>query len=108
MIDPPTATPPGCGASGGVDLRGAPEPMTITKGGPGGTGERIPILVQTARHGGRFAFDRSAGEPVWPLEEKPVAASDVPGQHAGPTRPAPTTLGACGATPMGAAGAPSA
>ena len=72
------------------DLPIAPKLMTITKGGPGGNGERIPILVQTTKHGYLFAFDRRTGEPVWPINEVPVPASDVPGEHASPTQPVPT------------------
>ncbi len=35
-------------------------------------------------------FDRVTGAPVWPIEERPVPASDVPGEHAWPTQPFPT------------------
>ena len=72
------------------DLPAAPKLMTITKGGPGGNGERIPIVIQPTKHGYLFAFDRRTGEPVWPIEERPVPASDVPGEHASPTQPVPT------------------
>lgn len=76
------------------DLPTAPKLMTITKGGPeggaGGNGERIPILVQTTKHGYLFVFDRRTGDPVWPIEEVAVPASDVPGEHASPTQPVPT------------------
>jgi len=36
-----------------------------------------------------FVFDRATGKPVWPIEERPVPASDVPGEHAWPTQPFP-------------------
>jgi glucose dehydrogenase len=37
-----------------------------------------------------FVFDRATGEPVWPIEERPVPASDVPGEWTSPTQPFPT------------------
>jgi len=35
-------------------------------------------------------FDRVTGKPVWPIEERAVPVSDVPGEHAWPTQPFPT------------------
>ncbi len=37
-----------------------------------------------------YTFDRVTGEPVWPIEERPVPASDVPGEQTSPTQPFPT------------------
>ena len=37
-----------------------------------------------------FVFDRITGQPVWPIEERPVPASDVPGERAARTQPFPT------------------
>jgi quinoprotein glucose dehydrogenase len=34
-------------------------------------------------------FDRESGQPLFPLEEKPFPASDVPGEHASQTQPIP-------------------
>jgi len=67
------------------DLPNAPKLMTITK-----DGKQIPIVVIAAKHGFVFAFNRLTGEPVWPVEERPVPASDVPGEQASPTQPFPT------------------
>ncbi|MXO72004.1 outer membrane protein assembly factor BamB family protein [Alteraurantiacibacter buctensis] len=67
------------------DLPVAPKLMTITK-----DGQRIPIVVQVTKHGFVFAFQRLTGEPVWPIEERPVPASDIPGEVASPTQPFPT------------------
>jgi glucose dehydrogenase len=67
------------------DLPNAPKLMTITK-----DGKKIPIVVVAAKHGFVFAFDRRTGEPVWPIEERPVPVSDVPGEEASPTQPFPT------------------
>jgi quinoprotein glucose dehydrogenase len=68
-----------------LDLPQAPKLMTITK-----DGEDIPIVVQAVKHGYVFVFDRRTGEPIWPIEERPVPASDVPGEVASPTQPFPT------------------
>lgn len=37
-----------------------------------------------------YTFDRETGEPVWPIEERPVPQSDVPGEKTSPTQPFPT------------------
>ena len=37
-----------------------------------------------------YTFDRMTGEPVWPIEERPVPQSDVPGERTSPTQPFPT------------------
>ena len=36
-----------------------------------------------------YVFDRVTGEPLWPIEERPVPKSDMPGEHAWPTQPFP-------------------
>ena len=53
-------------------------------------GEEIPMLVQTTKQGMTFAFNRETGEPVWPIEERPVPQSIVPGERLSPTQPFPT------------------
>ncbi|SPE32604.1 Quinoprotein glucose dehydrogenase (fragment) [Candidatus Sulfopaludibacter sp. SbA3] len=53
-------------------------------------GRKIDAVVQLTKTGWAFAFDRVTGKPVWPIEERPVPASDVPGEHAWPTQPFPT------------------
>lgn len=67
------------------DLPVAPKLMTITR-----DGEQIPIVIQVTKQGFVFTFDRRTGEPIWPIEETPVPASNVPGEHASPTQPIPT------------------
>ena len=67
------------------DLPVAPKLMTITR-----NGQRIPIVVQASKHGFIFAFNRLTGEPIWPIEERAVPQSDVPGEHSSPTQPFPT------------------
>jgi len=64
-----------------------PSLVTIDVGGPAGP---IDAVVQLTKQGFAFVFDRVTGRPVWPIEERPVPASDVPGEHAWPTQPFPT------------------
>ena len=53
-------------------------------------GRRTPILVQTTKQGFAYTFNRHTGEPIWPIVERPVAQSDVPGEKLSPTQPFPT------------------
>jgi len=53
-------------------------------------GRPIKAVVQLTKHGFAFVFDRITGEPVWPIEERPVAASTLAGEHASPTQPFPS------------------
>jgi quinoprotein glucose dehydrogenase len=51
------------------------------------SGRRIPALVQVTKQGWAYVFNRVTGEPVWPIEERPVPQSDVPGEATSPTQP---------------------
>ena len=53
-------------------------------------GRRIKAVAQITKQGFVYTFDRVTGEPVWPIVEKPVPPSDVPGERASPTQPFPT------------------
>ncbi len=53
-------------------------------------GEEIPAVVQTTKQGMIFTFNRETGEPVWPIEERPVTQTTVPGNWTSPTQPFPT------------------
>ena len=53
-------------------------------------GKPIKAVVQLTKHGFAFVFDRTTGKPVWPIEERPVPASDVPGERTARTQPFPT------------------
>jgi quinoprotein glucose dehydrogenase len=53
-------------------------------------GKKIDAVVQLTKQGFAFVFDRVTGEPVWPIEERPVPQSDVPGEETSPTQPFPT------------------
>ena len=68
------------------DLSAAPNLATITVGG-----REIDAVAQASKHGFTFVFDRVTGEPVWPIEERPVdTTTDVPGEVLYPTQPFPT------------------
>ena len=53
-------------------------------------GRTVKAIAQPTKQGFVFVFDRATGEPVWPIEERPVAASDVPGERSAKTQPFPT------------------
>jgi quinoprotein glucose dehydrogenase len=53
-------------------------------------GQRIKALAQITKQGFTFVLDRVTGQPIWPIVERPVPASDVPGEVASPTQPFPT------------------
>jgi glucose dehydrogenase len=67
------------------DLPASPILMDITVGG-----RRIPAVIQNTKHNFTFTFDRESGEPVWPIEERPVPQTQVPGEWSSPTQPFPT------------------
>lgn len=50
-------------------------------------GRPVPAVLQATKTGMLFVLDRATGEPVFPVEERPVPASDVPGEEAWPTQP---------------------
>jgi len=52
-------------------------------------GREIPVVVQATKMGHLFVLHRETGEPVFPVEERPVPASDVPEEEASPTQPFP-------------------
>jgi quinoprotein glucose dehydrogenase len=53
-------------------------------------GKQREVAVQLTKMGLTFVLDRETGEPVFPVEERPVPASRVPGEEAWPTQPFPT------------------
>lgn len=52
-------------------------------------GRQIDALVQPTKMGFLFDFDRATGTPLFPIEDRPVPKSDVPGELAAPTQPIP-------------------
>jgi quinoprotein glucose dehydrogenase len=53
-------------------------------------GRRIEAVVQLTKQAFAYVFDRVTGKPVWPIIERPVPQTDVPGEHTSPTQPYPT------------------
>ncbi len=66
------------------DLPGHPLLVTITK-----DGRSIPVAIQPNKLGSHFVLDRETGAPVFPIEERPVPQSDIPGEKTSPTQPFP-------------------
>ena len=53
-------------------------------------GQKIDAVAQGTKHGLLFVFDRVTGEPLWPIEERPVPQTDLRGEQTWPTQPFPT------------------
>src|SRR2546428_5054577 len=53
-------------------------------------GRVIKVVALPHKIGWLYVFDRVTGQPVWPIEERPVQQSDVPGEKTSPTQPYPT------------------
>ncbi len=64
------------------DTNSAPVLVDINK-----DGTTIPALVQSSKQGFLYVLNRLTGDPLYPIEERPVPASDVPGEKASPTQP---------------------
>jgi quinoprotein glucose dehydrogenase len=67
------------------DMPAAPILLDITV-----DGKPIKAVAQATKQGMLYVFDRITGQPVWPIEEKAVPQSDVPGEKTSPTQPFPT------------------
>lgn len=67
------------------DLPQAPKLLTVTH-----EGREIDAVAQASKQGLLFVFDRETGEPLWPIEERPVPAGDAPDEWYSPTQPFPT------------------
>jgi quinoprotein glucose dehydrogenase len=53
-------------------------------------GKKIDAVAQITKHGYIFVFNRETGKPIFPIKEKPVPTSTLPGEQAWPTQPIPT------------------
>jgi quinoprotein glucose dehydrogenase len=53
-------------------------------------GKRIKAIAQVSKQGFTYVFDRATGKPVWPIEERAVPQSTVPGEKSAATQPFPT------------------
>jgi quinoprotein glucose dehydrogenase len=66
------------------DMTSAPILADINVGG-----RAIKAVTMATKQGWLYVFDRVTGQPVWPIEEKPVPQSDVPGEKLSATQPHP-------------------
>jgi quinoprotein glucose dehydrogenase len=67
------------------DLATAPKLLTVQH-----NGKKVDIVAVAGKNGFLYVFDRVTGKPLWPIEERPVPQSDVPGELSWPTQPFPT------------------
>jgi quinoprotein glucose dehydrogenase len=54
------------------------------------SGKEIPVVIEGNKTGFLYVLNRDSGAPVFPVEERPVPQSDVPGEMTSPTQPFPT------------------
>jgi quinoprotein glucose dehydrogenase len=69
------------------DVAAAPQLVTVRH-----DGKKVDAVAIATKQGFLFAFDRVTGEPLWPIEERPVPVSEMPGEKSSPTQPFPTVL----------------
>lgn len=67
------------------DPTAAPKLLTIRH-----KGKIVDVVAEATKFGFLYVFDRVTGEPIWPIEERPVPKSDMPGEESWPTQPFPT------------------
>ena len=65
----------------------APQLVTVRH-----NGRRIDAVAHAGKTGFLYVFNRVTGEPLWPIEERPVPQSDIPGERSWPTQPFPTVV----------------
>ena len=78
------------------DLVAGPKLLTVRH-----DGKMVDIVAQAGKTGFLYVFNRVTGEPLWPIEERPVPKSDVPGEQSWPTQPYPTKPPAFGVQRFG-------
>jgi len=64
------------------DLATGPKLLTVRH-----DGKTVDAVAQATKFGFLYVFDRVTGKPLWPIEERPVPKSDVPGEQSWPTQP---------------------
>jgi quinoprotein glucose dehydrogenase len=68
-----------------MDIPCAPILVDITV-----NGRTVKAVAQPTKQAWLYVFNRETGEPIWPIEERPVPKGDVPGEWYAPTQPFPT------------------
>ena len=69
------------------DPDAAPQLVTVKHGG-----KMVDAVALASKNGFLYVFDRLTGKPLWPIEERPVPQSDVPGEVTSKTQPFPTVV----------------
>jgi glucose dehydrogenase len=67
------------------DIPAAPKLITVMH-----DGKKVDAVAQPTKFGFLYVFNRDTGKPLWPVEERPVPQTDVPGEQTWPTQPFPT------------------
>ena len=67
------------------DNTSAPQLTTVMH-----NGKKVDVVAQAGKTGFLYVFDRDTGKPLWPIEERKVPQSNMPGEKASPTQPFPT------------------
>jgi quinoprotein glucose dehydrogenase len=70
-----------------LDNVSAPQLVTVRH-----DGRRIDAVAHAGKTGFLYVFNRVTGQPLWPIEERPVPPSDIPGERSWPTQPFPTVV----------------
>ena len=68
-----------------LDNVSAPQLVTVRH-----NGQPVDVVAHAGKTGFLYVFNRVTGEPLWPIEERPVPQTDVPGEYSSPTQPFPT------------------
>jgi quinoprotein glucose dehydrogenase len=66
------------------DATAAPQLLTVRN-----NGKKIAVVAEASKQGFLYVLNRATGEPFWPIVERPVPQSDMPGEIASPTQPFP-------------------
>ncbi|WP_299501294.1 PQQ-binding-like beta-propeller repeat protein [Mucilaginibacter sp.] len=69
------------------DLTAAPQLITVNH-----NGKKVEAVAVAGKNGFLYAFNRITGEPLWPIEERPVPKSEMPDEKSSPTQPFPTVI----------------
>jgi quinoprotein glucose dehydrogenase len=67
------------------DMCSAPQLTTIKR-----DGKDVEVVAEAGKTGFLYVFERKTGKPIWPIEERKVPQTDVPGEESWPTQPFPT------------------
>jgi glucose dehydrogenase len=67
------------------DLPAGPKLLTVKH-----DGKNVDVVIQPSKQGFLYVLNRVTGEPIWPMVERPVPQSDIPGEASWPTQPFPS------------------